>query len=126
MNDVIVVVLLIVGVGLVLAIASGQSPAQYARGEWRRMWQDSWAPGAEKAEPPPEPFTSEDPRVAATVARMRYARTKMERLGIKPLMRLKGDPRARDVRAAWQRVVQMGRDAPAREDNVRALPRRAR
>jgi hypothetical protein len=123
--DLIVLILLIVGVGLVLAIASGQSPAQYARGEWRRMRQHSWAPKAEKPEPP-APFTSEDPCVAATVARLRYARTKMERLGIKPLMRLKGDPRARDVRAAWQRVVQMGRDAPAREDNVRALPRRAR
>lgn len=123
MTDFLLVGLLILVCACVAAVLSG-GVKPYAKGEWR------WArahTAAEAFDPPesPKPFTAKDPRVVETLAQLRYARTKMERLGIKPLMRLQGDPRARDVKPAWQRIVPMGQE-PAKTTNVRTLSRRTR
>lgn len=124
MTDVLLVGLLIVAVAAALAILSG-GVKPWARGEWRWMRAHTAAEAQEEAAPV-EPFTADHPRVAATLARMRYARTKMDRHGIKPLMRLEGDPRGRDVKPAWQRIAPMGNAPPKPPANVRALTRRSR
>lgn len=124
MTDFLLVGLLIVAVAAALAICSG-GLAPWARGEWR--WARArTAAEAQEAAAAAEPFTADHPRVAATLARMRYARTKMERHGIKPLVRLEGDPRARDVRKGWQRIAPMGEEPAPANTNVRTFTRRSR